>query len=75
MVKRATKRASCMILRSYPGVRRRLPVDSASRPPHPRRAGYEGISVDAPVYAKIEGHRAGDTFSYAVQEHRIDLVV
>lgn len=36
--------------------------------------GYEGISIDAPIYVPIEGLRVGDTFSYGGQEHRIDLV-
>jgi hypothetical protein len=36
--------------------------------------GYEGIAVDAPVYAHIEGLRVGDTFSFAGQEHHIDLL-
>lgn len=36
---------------------------------------YEGISVDSPVYAAIQGLRAGDTFSVNGHEHRIDLVV
>ena len=35
---------------------------------------YEGISADSPVYAVIHGLRAGDTFTFHGQEHRVDLV-
>ncbi|SRR6266545_2545482 len=35
---------------------------------------YEGISSDSPIYASIKGLRAGDTFTFNGQEHRIDLV-
>jgi hypothetical protein len=37
-------------------------------------ATYEGISTDAPIYAAIEGLRAGDTFTFAGREHQIDFV-
>jgi hypothetical protein len=35
---------------------------------------YEGIAADSPVYAEIEGLHVGDTFSYAGDEQRIDIV-
>jgi hypothetical protein len=35
---------------------------------------YEGIAIDAPVYAEIEGLRVGDRFSFAGGEQRIDMV-
>ncbi|MGH3413464.1 MAG: hypothetical protein ACRDPH_10340 [Marmoricola sp.] len=35
---------------------------------------YEGISSDSPVYARISGLHAGDTFAFDGHEHRIDLV-
>ena len=37
-------------------------------------ATYEGIAADAPIYAAIEGLHAGDTFSFAGHDHRIDFV-
>ncbi|WP_329000634.1 hypothetical protein OHA18_40140 [Kribbella sp. NBC_00709] len=37
-------------------------------------ATYEGISTDAPIYAAVEGLRAGDTFTFADHDHRIDFV-
>jgi hypothetical protein len=35
---------------------------------------YEGISADAPLYAVIKGLRAGDSFTFNGQEHRVDAV-
>lgn len=35
---------------------------------------YEGISADSPVGRVIAGLRAGDTFGFNGQEHRLDLV-
>lgn len=35
---------------------------------------YEGIAVDSPVYAEIEGLRVGDSFSLEGHEQRIDIV-
>ncbi|PRY53403.1 transcription elongation GreA/GreB family factor [Knoellia remsis] len=35
---------------------------------------YEGISTDSPVYAAIEGKRAGDTFEVAGKEQTLDSV-
>jgi hypothetical protein len=35
---------------------------------------YAGIGGDAPVYAAIAGKRAGDTFTFRGQDHRLDLV-
>jgi hypothetical protein len=35
---------------------------------------YEGISSHSPIYASIKGLRAGDTFTFHGQEHRIDLL-
>lgn len=35
---------------------------------------YEGIAVDSPVFAEIDGLRVGDTFSFAGDEQRIDMV-
>jgi hypothetical protein len=37
-------------------------------------ATYEGIAADAPIYAALEGLHAGDTFSFAGHDHRIDFV-
>ncbi|MER7250598.1 hypothetical protein [Kribbella sp. NPDC000426] len=37
-------------------------------------ATYEGIAADAPIYPAIEGLHAGDTFSFAGHDHRIDFV-
>lgn len=35
---------------------------------------YTGLSTDAPAYAALEGHRAGDTVTFADTEHHIDAV-
>jgi hypothetical protein len=35
---------------------------------------YEGLSVDSPIYASLEGLQLGDTFSFAGHEHRIDFL-
>jgi uncharacterized protein with von Willebrand factor type A (vWA) domain len=35
---------------------------------------YEGIALDSPVYAEIEGLRVGDRFAFAGLEQRIDIV-
>jgi transcription elongation GreA/GreB family factor len=35
---------------------------------------YEGISPDSPIYATLEGLRAGDTFTFDGREHRLDFV-
>ncbi|MFC6159602.1 hypothetical protein [Kribbella jiaozuonensis] len=37
-------------------------------------ATYEGIAADAPIYAAIEGLHAGDTFTFAGHEHKLDFV-
>ncbi|WP_285723938.1 hypothetical protein [Psychromicrobium xiongbiense] len=36
---------------------------------------YEGIAVDSPVFAVINGLHAGDSFTVNGTEHRLDLVV
>ncbi|WP_265442470.1 hypothetical protein [Flexivirga meconopsidis] len=35
---------------------------------------YEGISQDSPVYAEIDGKRAGDTFTINDRQARIDFL-
>jgi hypothetical protein len=35
---------------------------------------YEGIASDAPIYASLEGLRAGDTFDFDDHEYRVDFV-
>lgn len=35
---------------------------------------YEGISADSPVFAAIDGKRAGETFTVAGTDHTLDLV-
>jgi hypothetical protein len=37
-------------------------------------ATYEGIAADAPIYAALEGLHAGDTFTFAGREHRLEFV-
>ena len=35
---------------------------------------YEGISADSPLFAAIKGLRAGESFTFNGQEHRVDVV-
>jgi len=35
---------------------------------------YEGMTTEAPLYEALKGLHAGDTFTFAATEHRIDSV-
>ncbi|MEP9385312.1 hypothetical protein [Nocardioides sp. KR10-350] len=53
---------------------RRYVVGVASSPFESDGAVYEGISLDSPIYPRLQGRRAGEIASYAGVDHRIDFV-